>query len=145
MAGKSIYPSIPAPGSDSASLLATVAALRQTVTLVIMNAQNPNPNYSPSAASQVFATKADLAASGVVGPTGATGAPGPPGPGIAEAPSDINTYGRQALTWQPVLAAQGAVFITLPVNATNDANAATAGVVVGGIYRNGSQLMVRVA
>lgn len=33
----------------------------------------------------------------------------------------------------------------LPANAANDAAAATAGVPVGGVYRNGSVLMVRVA
>jgi hypothetical protein len=37
-----------------------------------------------------------------------------------------------------------AVFNPLPINATDDATAATAGVPVGGVYRNGSQLMVRV-
>jgi hypothetical protein len=36
-------------------------------------------------------------------------------------------------------------FATLPVNAANDTAAATAGVPVGGIYRNGSVLQVRVA
>ena len=35
-------------------------------------------------------------------------------------------------------------FIDIPKNAANDAAAATAGVQVGGIYRNGSVLMVRV-
>ena len=35
-------------------------------------------------------------------------------------------------------------FTPLPVNAANDAAAATAGVPVGGVYRNGSVLMVRV-
>jgi hypothetical protein len=37
----------------------------------------------------------------------------------------------------------GLTFTTLPVNALNDAAAATAGVPVGGVYRNGSTLMVR--
>jgi hypothetical protein len=37
-----------------------------------------------------------------------------------------------------------ATFTTLPTNAANDAAAATAGVPVGGVYRNGSVLMVRV-
>ena len=36
-------------------------------------------------------------------------------------------------------------FSPLPINAVNDAAAATAGVVIGGVYRNGSVLMVRVA
>jgi hypothetical protein len=40
---------------------------------------------------------------------------------------------------------QSASFGTLPVNAANDAAAATAGVAIGGTYRNGSVLQVRVA
>jgi hypothetical protein len=36
-------------------------------------------------------------------------------------------------------------FTTLPTNAANDAAAASAGVAVGGVYRNASALMVRVA
>lgn len=144
MAGKTIYPSIPAPGNDSASLRATVDAMRQTLTMVIMNAQNPNPNFTPSSASQIFVTQDQLKATGVVGPSGPAGPQGPPGPGIAEAPNDTNIYGRRALAWQPVLSATNAVFSSLPVNAVNDAAAATAGVVVGGVYRNGSVLMVRV-
>lgn len=102
MATKTIYPSIPAPGNDTASLRATVDAMRQTLTMVIMNAQNPNPNFTPSSASQVFVTQDQLKASGVVGPTGPTGPQGPPGPGIAEAPNDVNTYGRHALAWKSV-------------------------------------------
>jgi hypothetical protein len=38
----------------------------------------------------------------------------------------------------------GAVFSPLPPNAANDAAASAAGVPVGGTYRNGSVLMVRV-
>jgi hypothetical protein len=38
----------------------------------------------------------------------------------------------------------GTIVLSLPINAVNDAAAATAGVPVGGIYRNGSVLMVRV-
>lgn len=141
---KSIYPSIPSPGNDSASMRATLDAMRQTLTMVIMNAQKPNPNFTPSSASQVFVTQDELKATGVVGPSGPAGPQGPPGPGIAEAPNDTNTYGRHALAWQAVLSASGAVFSSLPINAANDAAAATAGVVVGGVYRNGSVLQVRV-
>jgi hypothetical protein len=102
MAGKSIYPSIPAPGSDPASQRATLDALRQGFTLLTMNAQSPNPNFSASSASQVFVTKEDLKTTGVVGAQGPAGPQGPPGPGITEAPNDIKTYGRHDLTWQPV-------------------------------------------
>jgi hypothetical protein len=144
VAGKTIYPSIPSPGNDAASQRATLDAVRQTLTMITMNAQAPSPNYTPSAAAQVFVTKADLKASGVVGAQGPSGPQGPPGPGIAEAPNDTNTYGRHALTWQPVLSGANAVFITMPTNAANDAAAASAGVAVGGVYRNGSVLMVRV-
>jgi hypothetical protein len=145
MAGKSIYPSIPSPGNDPASQRATLDAVRQTLTMITMNAQNPNPNFAPSTAAQVFVTKDELKATGVVGSQGPAGPQGPPGPGIAEAPNDTNTYGRHALTWQPVLLAAAPLLNPLPVNALNDAAAATAGVVVGGVYRNGSVLMVRVA
>jgi hypothetical protein len=144
MAGKSIYPSVPAPGNTSESMRATLDALRQGFTMLTMNAQNPNPNFAPSSAAQVFVTKDELKASGVVGAQGPAGPQGPPGPGIDEAPNDVSTYGRHALTWQPVLGATNAVFTTLPVNAVDDAAAATAGVPVRGVYRNGSILMVRV-
>jgi hypothetical protein len=76
--------------------------MRQTLTMITMNAQAPSPNFAPSSASQVFVTKEDLKASGVVGAQGPSGPQGPPGPGIAEAPSDTNTYGRHAISWQPV-------------------------------------------
>ena len=107
MAGKTIYPSIPAPGNDQASLRATVDAMRQSLTMIIMNAQNPNPNFTPSSASQIFVTQDQLKAGGFVGATGPTGPQGPPGPGIAEAPNDVNTYGRHSLAWKPVLPADG--------------------------------------
>ena len=142
---KSIYPSIPSPGNTPESQRATLDAMRQTLTMVILNAQKPSYNFSPTSASQVFVTQDQLKATGVVGPVGPKGDQGPPGPGIAEAPSDTNTYGRHALAWLPVLTADAnAQFDTLPTNATDDTAAAAAGVSVGGVYRNGSQLMVRV-
>jgi hypothetical protein len=49
--------------------------------------------------------------------------------------------GSNAMTGQLKLPSM--LFTTLPVNAVNDAAAATAGVAVGGVYRNGSILMVR--
>jgi hypothetical protein len=145
MAGKSIYPSIPSPGNDAASQRATLDAVRQTLTMITMNAQNPNPNFAPSSASQIFVTKDELKSTGVVGAQGPAGPQGPPGPGIAEAPNDTNTYGRHGLTWQPVLLAAKPVANPLPPQATNDAAAAAAGVDIGGVYLNGSQMMMRVA
>jgi hypothetical protein len=107
MAGKSIYPSIPAPGNDLPSMRATLDAMRQSLTMITMNAQDPNPNFTPSSASQVFVTNAQLKATGLVGQTGPAGPQGPPGPGIAEAPNDVNTYGRHGLAWTPVLPVDG--------------------------------------
>jgi hypothetical protein len=66
MAGLSIYPSIPAPGTDLPSLQAALSAMRQTLTMVIINAQNPDPNYTPSSAAQVFITNARLQKLGVI-------------------------------------------------------------------------------
>lgn len=50
--------------------------------------------------------------------------------------------GSNAMTGR--LSLPGLLFSTPPVNAVNDAAAASAGVAVGGTYRNGSVLMVRV-
>jgi hypothetical protein len=50
--------------------------------------------------------------------------------------------GSNAMTGQ--LKLPSLLFTTLPVNAANDAAAAAAGVLVGGVYRNGSILNVRV-
>ena len=99
---KSIYPSIPAPGATPESQRATLDAMRQTMTMIIMNAQKPSSTFQPSSSAQVFVTQDQLKASGVVGDTGPAGPQGPPGPGIAEAPSDTNTYGRHAIAWLPV-------------------------------------------
>jgi hypothetical protein len=60
MAGKSIYPSIPSPGNDMDSIRATLDAVRQSMTMIIMNAQEPNTNYTPSSAAQIFVTNAGL-------------------------------------------------------------------------------------
>jgi hypothetical protein len=143
---KSIYPSIPMPGAALDTITPAVEALRQAVNLIILNGLSPNPSYTPSETAQVFVTYAALTKIGVVGPRGPQGPPGPPGTsGVPEAPADVNTYGRHNLTWTQVLAALNPVFSALPVNAANDAAAATAGVPVNGIYRNGSVLMVRTA
>jgi hypothetical protein len=49
-----------------------------------------------------------------------------------------------AATFTGLVTAHSMTFSALPVNAINDAAAATAGVPLGGVYRNGSVLMVRV-
>jgi hypothetical protein len=54
----------------------------------------------------------------------------------------IITRATGLVTFSNQIAFSGAA---LPTNATNDAAAASAGVSVGGVYRNGSALMVRVA
>jgi hypothetical protein len=60
MAGKSIYPSVASPGNDANSQRAALDAIRQAMTMIIMNAQVPNSNYTPSSAAQVFVTNARL-------------------------------------------------------------------------------------
>jgi hypothetical protein len=60
MAGKSIYPSIPSPGNDARSMRVTLDAIQQSMTMIIMNAQSPSPNYTPSSAAQIFVTNAGL-------------------------------------------------------------------------------------
>ena len=56
----SIYPSIPDPGGTLASHGAALQAIKQTLQLIILNAQSPNPTYTPSSAAQVFATQGQL-------------------------------------------------------------------------------------
>jgi hypothetical protein len=164
---KSIYPSIPAPGNDMPSINATLGAMRQSLNMLILNAQNPNPNFSPSAASQVFVTYDQLQKMGVQGQPGPQGAkgdqglPGPPGtsggtpvppssqPPLMDGIASPGSSGAYAHgdhvhpTDTSLLAATSPVFTVLPIDAANDAAAATAGVPLRGVYRNGSVLMIR--
>lgn len=57
-------------------------------------------------------------------------------------PVEVNGVTIHSFASNPAFALS---FATLPTNAANDAAAAGAGVPVGGVYRNGSVLMVRVA
>jgi hypothetical protein len=117
---KSIYPSIPSPGNDASSMRASIDAMRQTMTMLIMNAQHPSPNFTPSSAAQVFVTKEELknAISGV-STNGATNnavtvltqeaqetqevqSTRSLGLGIPEAPMDGGKYVRQNGEWVPV-------------------------------------------
>ena len=80
---RSIYPIIPAPGNDLPSLQATLGAMRQSLNMLILNAQNPNPNFAPSSAAQVFVTHDQLRKLNLIGeagPQGSKGEQGLPGP-----------------------------------------------------------------
>jgi hypothetical protein len=66
--------------------------------------------------------------------------------GIPAAPTaalGVNTTQLATTAFVSAAMASIPVFATLPVNAANDAAAATAGVPLNGVYRNGSVLMVR--
>jgi hypothetical protein len=89
MPGKSIYPSIPNAGTDPETISASLNAMRQTLTMIILNAQMPDPNYSASSSAQVFVTNADLARYGVgttKGMTGTNAAPAAAMVALAHAP-----------------------------------------------------------
>jgi len=60
MAGKTIYPSIPDPGNTVQTIVPCLIAMKQVLQLILMNAQDPNPNYTPSSASQIFVTQGQL-------------------------------------------------------------------------------------
>lgn len=116
---KSIYPSIPMPGSSLDTITPAVEAIRQTVNLIILNGLSPNPNYTPSETAQVFVTYSALTKIGVVGPPGPMGPQGPAGsPGISEAPNDVNMYARHALGWTSL----GPATTVYVPEAPNDAN-----------------------
>ena len=123
------YPSLPIPTADIPSLHNAALAMRQTISLLIVNQQVPS-EPTLTKASQIFATNENIGRivqnisaipgpAGEAGKNGEVGPPGPPGPPLQ-------------------------TFTILPVNAADDSAAAAAGIVVGGIYRNGSVLMVRV-
>ena len=137
---KSIYPSIPSPGKDPESMRACLDAIRQTMTMIIINAQNPSPNYTPSSAAQIFVTNAQLAAK--------TASKSKSGASTA-ATTTAQLKARVPITHlppPPVPTPPQAVphFTHLPVQALDDDEARDRGVPAGGVYRNGSQLMVRV-
>jgi hypothetical protein len=60
MASRSIYPSIPDPGNTLDTIVPSLLAVKQTLTMIILNSKKPNPNYTPSSAAQTFITTADL-------------------------------------------------------------------------------------
>lgn len=62
---RTIYPSIPDPGNTLATIVPCLNAIKQTLQMIIINAQTPNPNYTPSSAAQVFVTNARLQQLGV--------------------------------------------------------------------------------
>ena len=162
---RSIYPSIPAPGNDMPSLQASLGAMRQSLNMLILNAQNPNPNFAPSSAAQVFVTHDQLKKLNLIGEAGPQGSkgdqglPGPAGPpgapGTGNTPSStLPAMDGIAAVGTSVTYARGdhvhptdtsvPVFAVLPLNALDDTAAAAAGVVVGGVYRNGNVLQVRI-
>jgi hypothetical protein len=163
---RSIYPSIPAPGNDLPSIQASLGAMRQSLNMLILNAQNPNPNFAPSSAAQVFVTHDQLKKLNLIGEAGPQGSkgdqglpgpagpPGAPGGGGATPSSTLPAMDGTAAVGTSTTYARGdhvhpsdtsvPVFDTLPLNAVDDTAAAAAGVPVGGVYRNGSQLMVRI-
>jgi hypothetical protein len=119
---RSIYPSIPMPGAALATIAPAVEALRQTVNLIILNGLSPNQNYTPSETAQVFVTYAALTKTGIVGPRGPAGPQGPAGtPGIAEAPNDVNIYGRHALAWQSLSLPEAMTSLATPPASTSTA------------------------
>jgi hypothetical protein len=58
-------------------------------------------------------------------------------------PFDNTRVSKSGDAMTGLLSLPSLLFTGLPVNAVNDAAAATAGIPIGGVYRNGSVLMVR--
>jgi hypothetical protein len=132
---KSIYPSIPSPGDSSESMRATLDAVRQTLTMLIMNAQNPSSNFTPSSAAQVFVTNAQLSRFSA---------------SLAANAGTTATNALHKLKLPPKTAPASSQplellrLLPLPVDVPDDDAAADVGVPIGGVYRNGSVLMIRV-
>jgi hypothetical protein len=120
------YPSIPIPTRDLASLHQAFLAMRQTLSLLTVNQQAPS-GATLSKAAQIFATTEHVSKA-IKGISLMPGPPGPPGPPGTAAP----------------VHAIPPVFNVPLVDAPDDSTAAAAGVPIGGIYTNGSVLMVRI-
>ena len=60
MPSRSIYPSIPDPGNTVETMAPALLAIKQTLTMIILNSQSPSKNYTPSSAAQIFATQGQL-------------------------------------------------------------------------------------
>ena len=76
------------------TIVPTINAMRQTITMLILNAQNPNPNFTPSTAAQIFVTRANLQTMGLVNSQGSSNV-------TEEAPMDGKKYVRQNGVWVP--------------------------------------------
>jgi hypothetical protein len=119
------YITIPDPGATQASLSAAVQALKHDVNLLIVNSQTDEQTLNLVGAKVFALQQASIA--------------------FKDAPADGNAYGRRNATWVKVLSPNDNLLtIVIPANFVDDLHAKAGGVPVGGIYRNGSQLMVRV-
>lgn len=141
------YPSLPIPTADLSSLHNAALAMRQTISLLIVNQQAPS-EPTLTKASQIFATNENLGKivqniSAIPGPAGPPGKDAPQD-AIKDAPINSILYGRMNGNWTQVNPSTIAGWISL-TDATDDYAAALAGVAVGSLYRNGSVLMVRMS
>lgn len=119
-----IYPSLPLPTNTVQSMYSVMLAMRQTIELLIVNAQAPS-QATLTIASQTFATKESVAGIGTIqgiqGPAGPPGNTGPAGPSevstnsgnmaklgtdnlilVPDAPANSTTYGRNNNAWLAV-------------------------------------------
>jgi hypothetical protein len=80
------YPSIPVPTNTIASMYAAMLQMRQTIQLLIVNAQAPS-QATLEQASQIFATSTDFQALSTAVAAGAPGPQGPRGPAGATGPT----------------------------------------------------------
>lgn len=59
---QTIYPSIPDPGTSLTTIIPCLTAIKQTLTMIILNSQAPSSTYAPSSAAQTFVTQGQLTA-----------------------------------------------------------------------------------
>jgi hypothetical protein len=159
------YPSIPIPSADVPSIHQAVSAIRQTVSLLIVNQQSSSQEILAKAA-QVFATtdhvnnalKSISLTPGPAGPQGPQGAQGTTGTADSTGPTPATSpplaNGQASAGFSASYARADhvhpkdtttPVYGSLPPSALDDSAAASMGIPVGGVYRNGSIMMVRVS
>jgi hypothetical protein len=125
MPSNSPYPSIPVPTNTVVSMYNAMLTMRQTIQLLIVNAQTPS-GPTLEAASQIFAKSSALESiTGTVGPPGPPGVQGAQGPAGPPGPGTITSITAGAGLTGGTITTSGTIALTIPVTVASGGTGAT--------------------